>query len=171
MNHRPGRETLHDPRGRGEVSRRNFGLGVAFIVAAAGAAVSGCGATWRVKQKLGPIEAPRMVSIMVFKSGFVRANDTEGVTDAVVRALTLELQKRHIPYDVSELAGEPRLPRLELAFWHLDGAPVSITVDCAFVSGTDEVMLVGRIDGTVGADNRTAAQNIAKAIVDELTGG
>lgn len=133
--------------------------------------MSGCAATWRDKQKLGRVEVPRTISIMVFKSGFVHANDSEGITDAVVRELTLELQRRRIRYDVGPLEGAPRLPRIELAFWHLDGVPTSITVDCAFVSASDEVTLVGRVVGTVGADNKTPAQNVAKAVADELTGG
>ncbi len=111
---------------------------------------------------------------MVFKSQQVREVDRDGVSDAVAEALSQELHDWGIETEVVNLSGEPRLPRIELAFWTYYAAGgyggASITADCAFVSHTDHVVFVGRInaprkDGDIDA----SAKVMAKAIADVLT--
>lgn len=140
-----------------------------------GAATAACSqTTWLVEKKLGRVAFPRRgLPIMVFKSDYVRAVD-EGLSDSVVEALTVELWNYDIESKVIPLAGAPITPRIELAFWTLEigGSNVggAITVDCAFVSASDQVAFVGRIRGTPTPEHglASAVEPLAEAIFDEL---
>jgi hypothetical protein len=151
--------------------RRAVGLALGL-----GAAATACGATsWLEQKKLGPVAFPhRGMPIMVFKSDYVRAVDRDGLTDAVVTALTAELWNYDIEGKVVALAGAPVTPRIELAFWTINLGdnlePAAITVDCAFVSASDQVAFVGRIRGTPQSEEgiSSAVEPLAQAIFDEL---
>jgi hypothetical protein len=136
-------------------------------------------ATWVVKQQLAPIRLPRRIVIMVWKSPRVRELDEDGLTDMVVLAVAEGLADRGLQATVTDLAGTPTLPRIELVFWTPPSETVgtgrvgqsAITVDCAVVSATDEVHFVGRVRG-YGKDGDAAegAQEAAKAVVYALAG-
>jgi len=156
--------------------RRTVGVALAL-----GTAAAACGTTtWLEEKKLGPITfTRRALPIMVFKSEYVRTVDREGLADAVAEALSAELERYNLKSTIVPLAGEPRTPRIELAFWtmNLGGAAAgrgegsSITVDCAFVSPSDQVAFVGRIRGRAEVPQgglATGVEAIARAIAQEL---
>jgi hypothetical protein len=143
-----------------------------LCLALGAATLTACSTSWLEKKKLGPIVLPRMLAIMVYKTERVRANDEHRIADFVAKTIAVELGKRDITTDIMELAGPPHLPRVELAFWDVDGLPMSITVDCAFVSETDEIAFMGRIVGEGGGgDLMRSAENAGRAIASELLGG
>jgi hypothetical protein len=146
--------------------------------------VSACGGpTWLGKQRLLEAPLPRKVVIMVWKSARVRATDDEGFADAVATMLQVALGELGYEATIQPLAGHPRLPRIELAFWGIDygegplmGDPYggmtdgSVTVDCAFVTARDQVAFVGRVralgeGGNLGVGAETAARAIAEMLV------
>ena len=147
--------------------------------------LGGCsGARWVEQKKVGQVSWPRRIPIMVFKSAHIRDIDEDGLSDVVATTLSAELERRGIQADVMELTGEPRLPRIELAFWSIDfgtaGAMAessaleqgSISVDCAFVSAEDEVVFIGRLVGRGKDGNLSAgAEAAGKAIYEALTEG
>jgi hypothetical protein len=116
---------------------------------------------------------------MVWKSARVQALDEDGLTDTVVLAVAEGLADRHVRSTVTDLAGAPALPRIELVFWTPPSETAgtgrvgqsAITVDCAFVSATDEVHFVGRVRG-YGKDDDVAAgaKAAAEAVVYALAG-
>lgn len=135
--------------------------------------------TWVVKRELAPVRLPHGIVIMVWKSPRVRQLDEDGLTDTLVLALEEELTDRGFQPTVTELAGTPKLPRIELVFWTPPSETPgtgrvgqgAITVDCAFVSAKDEVQFVGRIRGygkgdDVGVGARAAAKSVAEALTD-----
>lgn len=139
-----------------------------------GAAAAACSqTTWLVEKKLGRVTFPRRgMPIMVFKSDYVRAYD-QGLSDTVVEALTVELWNYDIEGKVVPLAGAAITPRIELAFWTVElsgNQGGAITVDCAFVSASDQVAFVGRIRGIPKVERglASAVEPIAEAIFDEL---
>jgi hypothetical protein len=136
--------------------------------------------TWVVKRELAPFRLPRRVVIMVWKSSRVRELDEDGITDTMVVALEDELTSRGFLPTVTDLADAPVLPRVELVFWTPPSETVgsgrvgqsAINVDCAFVSGKDEVAFVGRVRGYDNdGDLAVAAQAAARAVADALAGG
>jgi hypothetical protein len=151
------------------------------VALALGTVATACGTTtWLEEKKLGPVTFTRRVlPIMVFKSDYVRSVDQEGLADAVAEALSAELERYNLKSTVVPLAGESRTPRIELAFWTMNlgggGAGsaegTSITVDCAYVSPSDQVAFVGRIRGRAAVPQgglATGVEAIARAIVEEL---
>jgi hypothetical protein len=156
--------------------RRAF---VALAVTSSLATTACPDATWTVKQELAPIRLPRKIVITVWKSPRVRALDEEGLTDALVLAVAEGLAERHTLSTVTDLADAPTLPRIELVFWTAPSETVgtgrvgqrAMTVDCAFVSATDEVHFVGRVRGYgKDGDASKGAHEAAKAIVYALAG-
>lgn len=144
----------------------------AFCSAFGAAALAACSTTWLEKNKLGPIALPRMLSIMVYKSERVREDDVNRVVDVVAKTIALELRKREITTDIVELAGPPHFPRVELAFWDVDGLPNSLTLDCAFVSETDDIEFIGRIVGRGdGTERALCARNAGMSIASALLSG
>jgi hypothetical protein len=135
--------------------------------------------TWVVKQQLAPIQLPRSIVIMVWKSPRVRELDEDELTDTLVLAVAEGLADRGLRPTVTELAGEPALPRIELVFWTAPSETVgtgragqsAIAVDCAFVSATDEVHFVGRVRGYgKNGDDAEGAREAARAVVYALAG-
>lgn len=136
-------------------------------------------ATWVVKQELAPVRLPRSIVIMVWKSPRVQELDEDGLTDTLVLAVAEGLADRGLRPTVTDLAGAPKLPRIELVFWTPPSETVgtgrvgerAITVDCAFVSATDEVQFVGRVRGYgKDGDATEGAQEAAQAVVYALVG-
>jgi hypothetical protein len=146
--------------------------------------ISACGGpSWLSKQR--PVEAPlpRRLVIMVWKSARVHAVDDEGFADAVATMLQVALGELGYEATILPLAGHPRLPRIELAFWDIDYgngglmrdpyggmAQGSVTVDCAFVTARNQVAFVGRVraqgeDGNLGVGAEAAARAIADMLV------
>ena len=134
------------------LSRRALGT----MVALGALGVGGCAdSTWLIRRELAPFKLPPRIPIMVFLSPRIREVDQDGYTNVVTTALESELSQRGIHTEVMDLAGAPRLPRIEIAFYALDlgggggangvGVLASITVDCAFVSARDEVAFIGRV--------------------------
>jgi hypothetical protein len=121
---------------------------------------------------------------MVFKSRAVRNLDRDGYVDLVANMLQQDLASTGTSSEIVPLAGAPRLPRIELAFYflelpatptHVHGEPVgfaAITLDCAFVSANDEVAFVGRVTARDGEGNLSlAAEAVAGEIAKALTHG
>jgi hypothetical protein len=138
----------------------------------------GCGgASWDIRRELAPFSMPRHVSIMVFRSRAVRKIDRDGYVDLVAGRLQQDLASTGRTSEIVPLAGAPRLPRIELAFYILDVSEQStqvygervgsaaITFDCAFVSSTDQVAFVGRVSARDGEGNLSLA---AEAAADEV---
>jgi hypothetical protein len=158
-------------------------LATALALAPLGA--FGCGgSSWEIRRELAPFAMPRHVSIMVFKSQAVRNADRDGYADLVASTLQQSLASTGTSSDIVPLAGSPRLPRIELAFYVLglpdsptqvNGEPVgfaAITLDCAFVSANDEVAFIGRVTGRNGEGNLSlAAEAAASEITKALTHG
>lgn len=114
---------------------------------------------------------------MVFRSRAVRNVDRDGYVDLVAGRLQQDLASTGRSSEIVPLAGAPRLPRIELAFYVLDlreestqiyGEKVgsaAITLDCAFVSASDEVAFIGRVTAHDGEGNLSQA---AEAAADEI---
>jgi hypothetical protein len=165
-----------NPRASARTGRRAV---VAFAAASALTATGCPDTTWLVKAELSPVRMPHDITIMVWKSDRVLELDEEGSTDAMVLALKEALRARGFEPTVEDLDGEPRLPRIELVFWtppSETAAPgrvgqSAITVDCAFVSGKDEVQFVGRVrgygkEGHLAPGAQAAANAVAEALLD-----
>ena len=158
---------------------------LATALACAPVGALGCsGSSWEIRRELAPFGVPRHVPIMVFESRTVRNVDREGYVALVASMLQDDLAMSGISSEVVPLAGAPRLPRIELAFYllelpdtptHVSGDPVgfaAITLDCAFVSANDEVAFIGRITGRNGEGNLSLAGQIAAGeIAKALTHG
>ena len=120
---------------------------------------------------------------MVAQTPEYRALDVGNWTDMTTATLQYELAGRGIEADIVPLAGEARLPRIELAFRTLEYGNQNpseygdsmkhsrIVVDCALVSGEDKILFVGRIVGTGPFhDVDPAAKAVGEAIAEELSG-
>jgi len=155
------------------VARRRI---VNMALALAAAALSGCASShWLEEKKLAKVVFPRgILPIMLFRSDYVRANDREGVTDVVADALASALGQYGISTTVVELGGEPRSPRVELAisrlgYRELNASFPAIVADCAYVSPSEQIAFVGRIDAR-GPDTGAGStvDRIAQAIAEKL---
>src|SRR6516164_4595958 len=106
-------------------SRRALAKAMAFAPLGA----LGCGgASWDIRRELAPFSMPRHVSIMVFRSRAVRKIDRDGYVDLVAGRLQQDLASTGRTSEIVPLAGAPRLPRIELAFYILDVSEQSTQV-------------------------------------------
>jgi hypothetical protein len=113
---------------------------------------------------------------MVLKSPEVAIEDDGDLPEVVARALQAELAVREVETTVTPLAGDPRLPRIELVVRSLhfgreeSAQSGSIVVDVAFVSPEDRVTFVGRVKGTgIGPDLAEGAYAAGRVIAERFT--
>jgi hypothetical protein len=138
--------------------------------------------SWAIRKPLSSFTLPRAMTIMVFRTSEFQEVDTEGVSDALAYALLDELEKHGITSTLTALKGEPRLPRIELAFRKLEYTPTSqysettqtfedgsLMVDVGVVSAVDEVVFVGRMLASAHRSRmRVAADEAGRKIAQEL---
>ena len=121
---------------------------------------------------------------MVWKSTQFRDADGEDGNAALVTdSLETELAQRGIRCRIVPLAGDPIVPRVELAFesLYLAGGknPIRasmeqswLVVDCAFVTAANQVAFVGRLLGESRDGNLSLGlEAAAEAIAETLTAG
>jgi hypothetical protein len=161
--------------------QRSTRRAVSLALALGATGFGGCASSsWLEEKKFAPVRFPKStLPIMVFCSDYVRSIKGEGITDAIASDLSSELGTYGIQTTVVELAGKPRSPRIELAVWNIDAgqagatSPPSITVDCAYVSGGEQIAFVGRLRGaspSVGdSDTLSSIERVARAIAEKLT--
>jgi hypothetical protein len=155
---------------------------VLAILACALSSACGTRHSWTIRKPISSFTLPRATTIMVFRTREFKEADTDGVSDALAYALLGELEKHGITSTLTALKGEPRLPRIELAFRRLEYTPTSqysdttqrfedasLVVDVGVVSAADEVVFVGRMLSSAHRDRmRAAADEAGRKIAKEL---
>jgi hypothetical protein len=155
---------------------------VLVILACAFASACSTGSSWTIRKPLSSFSLPRATTIMLFRTPDFNAADTEGVSDALAYALIDELEKHGITSTLTALRGEPRLPRIELAFRRLEFTArgqysvttlafeeASLVVDVGVVSPADEVVFVGRMVASAHRDRiRVVADAAGRKIAEDL---
>lgn len=141
--------------------------------------------SWTIKKPLAKFELPRATTVMVFRTPEVEALDKHGASDALTQALRDELAKQGVRSTLLPLKGEPRLPRIELAFRRLELTAAgeyskttlrfeeaALVVDVGVVSPDDKVVFVGRIVPAAHRDRlKSAAEAAGRKIAQDLGGG